>query len=145
MPSCPYQRRSVIEENENEIQLTSPVIHRVSSLLRFLAPRSPATSHNRAIASLADRWANSASLWSGPPSSMYIYCRTLGGHFRYLGRTSAFVICGEITASIKIGAKTIPPDGRRNLIRSDTPRAYQSFCTPIFRALRDYIRCRYHT
>lgn len=42
MPPRPYQRRPVIEENENEIQLNSPTVYVCVcagfTLLRFLAP-----------------------------------------------------------------------------------------------------------
>lgn len=52
------------------------------------------------------------------------------GYFCYLGRTSAFVICGEITAGGFNERGEIPAErdererGRNNLIRSDTRRAF---------------------
>lgn len=131
MPPRPYQRRPVIEENENEIQLTSPT---TCACVRVYPPAiscsvllSTPPPRRRAIASLLPCGIGERipRFWSVPPSGIYLLSDTvLRGHFRYLGRTSAFVICGEITAGIKAGTKTTPPDGRRNLIRSDTPRAF---------------------
>ena len=126
------------ERKRDSVDFTHCVCVR-PTLLQFLAPRSsfPSLSlprrrviaHPRAIASLLPCGIGERipRLWSVPPPGIYIYLLSgavLWRHFRYLGRTSAFVICGEITAGIKAETKTISPDGRRNLIRSDTPHAF---------------------
>jgi len=126
LSTSPGYRRKREREREREREIQSTRSARALLPMRFLAPRLPRgpveMSHNRApprnrkFTPLRNKWANSTSTLSlslslslglgyheSAAGISIVGCRTSGAHFHYLGRTSAFVICGEITA----GALTV--------------------------------------